>query len=77
MLDEFKPEVKATAHPTIPAPAPPAATGGDDAIPDFDNMTEEDFAKHLQEGMADLLGGMEGNVCLAMTGEEGMSANNL
>lgn len=63
MLEDFstvklgasKPAVASGSAQTIPTPKPeaPKATtqGADD-----DNFSEEDFAKQLQEGMADLLG---------------------
>jgi peroxin-19 len=55
MLDEFspsKPETKAPSHPSGPGrpQAEPAATEG---------ISDDDFAKQLQAGMADLLGELE------------------
>lgn len=67
MLDEFN---KAEAKPKA---AEPAAAAAPKVVPseenhgfgDMNELSEEDFAKHLQDGMAELLGGMDGNPQLA------------
>ena len=54
MLDEFVPSKPEPKAPTGPG-RPPASN-----IPDVDaGLSDEDFAKQLQAGMADLLGGLE------------------
>jgi len=63
MLDEFS-SVKVTSkEPEVPpGPSKPsAATDVDEASAD-DILSDEDFAKQLQAGMADLLGEIENNV---------------
>ncbi|TVY64235.1 Peroxisomal biogenesis factor [Lachnellula suecica] len=55
MLDEFTPS-KPVPAPTTAAAAPKAPTSAPD--PAEDGVSDEDFAKQLQAGMAELLGGM-------------------
>jgi peroxin-19 len=62
MLDEFsstKIDAKETA-PTSSGPGRPAAAPVLDPL--AAGVTDEDFAKQLQAGMADLLGGLETSV---------------
>lgn len=72
MLDDFsntnisqkKPESApqvATAPPPVPAAAAGAGTSAEDKALD-DILGDEDFAKQLQAGMADLLGELDKNV---------------
>lgn len=64
MLDEFSPtktESKAAAT-EAPKPEKPTAEAASDEMADLNSMSEEDFAKHLQADMANLLGGMNANV---------------
>lgn len=76
MLDDFsKPKVdqtKAAAPPVPSASAAPAAASSSAAAaagPPLDDKSledllgDEDFAKQLQAGMADLLGELDKNVC--------------
>ncbi len=62
MLDEFSKPAPPAASTTDPAPKTMEETHG---LGDMDALSEEDFAKHLQDGMAELLGGMDGNPQLA------------
>lgn len=66
MLDEFnKAEAKTTA-PETKAPAPKVAPSDENhGFGDMSELSEDDFARHLQDGMAELLGGMDGNPQLA------------
>jgi peroxin-19 len=63
MLDEFsttKIEIKEESA-TISVPGRPApATVADE--PDLEGLSDDDFAKQLQAGMADLLGGIDTSV---------------
>lgn len=62
MLDEFAAVDLQAKKPSGPAgPAPAGA--GDDATGEDDVLSEEEFAKQLQAGMADLLGDMDNSVC--------------
>ena len=69
MLDEFstvkldsqKPEPAGTAKPE-PAKAPAAASSSEKQPSLEDAFSEEEFAKQLQAGMADLLGEIEQSV---------------
>jgi len=64
MLDEFSPSKTESknAAPISSSPGrPPVATATDESS-DINDLSEEDFAKHLQAGMADLLGGIDTNV---------------
>ena len=68
MLDEFnKAESKPNAVEATPSTAAPKVvpSEGNHGFGDMNELSEEDFAKHLQEGMAELLGGMDGNPQLA------------
>ncbi|KAI1438362.1 Pex19 protein family-domain-containing protein [Xylaria sp. CBS 124048] len=73
MLDEFS-SVKLNSQTTVPKPAastsaaaPARATVEDEAssanapIPGLDDISEEEFEKQLQAGMAELMGGLEGS----------------
>ncbi|KAI1273469.1 Pex19 protein family-domain-containing protein [Xylaria sp. FL0933] len=74
MLDEFS-AVKLSSKTDVPktttaasaasASAGPATGDGaldtEDSIPDLDDFSEEDFQKQLQEGMAELMGDLEGS----------------
>ncbi|KAI1350920.1 Pex19 protein family-domain-containing protein [Xylaria sp. FL0043] len=74
MLDEFS-TVKLSSKTDLPtataaasaasASAGPATGDGaldtEDSIPDIDDFSEEDFQKQLQEGMAELMGDLEGS----------------
>lgn len=65
MLDEFnKAEAKAATHEVPAAPKVPSMEESN-GFGDMNELSEDDFAKHLQEGMAELLGGMDGNPQLA------------
>ena len=57
--DPAAPEPTSPAPALAPAPAPAAAHGQAEAD---DGFSEEEFAKQLQAGMADLLGELEGSV---------------
>ncbi|KAM7196547.1 Pex19 protein family domain containing protein [Naviculisporaceae sp. PSN 640] len=67
LLDEFSPlkvgdSGKAQAPGATTAPAAPATSTESAAKePSFEDLTDEDFAKQLQAGMADLLGEIEGS----------------
>ena len=62
MLDEFA-AVDLQAK-KASGPAGPAAAGaGGDATGEDDVLSEEEFAKQLQAGMADLLGDIDNSVC--------------
>ena len=68
MLDEFnKADSKPKAAETTPTAAAPTTVPSEEnhGFGDMNELSEEDFAKHLQEGMAELLGGMDGNPQLA------------
>ena len=68
MLEEFnKAEAKtAAAVPDATAPAPKAPSMEEShGFGDMSELSEDDFAKHLQEGMAELLGGMDSEPHLA------------
>ncbi|KAK3957020.1 Pex19 protein family-domain-containing protein [Pseudoneurospora amorphoporcata] len=58
MLDEFAAVDLQAKQPSGPA-GPAAAGAGDDATGEDDVLSEEEFAKQLQAGMADLLGGID------------------
>lgn len=64
MLDEFSPTKTDSKAATSEAPKPEKATAevASDEMADLNGMSEEDFAKHLQADMANLLGGMNSNV---------------
>jgi peroxin-19 len=61
MLDEFSAVKVDDKTPTVPSgqapPAPPAAAGDQEPA-----VSEDEFAKQLQAGMADLLGELESSV---------------
>lgn len=61
MLDEFSPSKTESKNAAPISSRPPAATATDE-FSDINDLSEEDFAKHLQVGMADLLGGIDTNV---------------
>lgn len=70
MLDEFstvKLDTKKPAEAETKSAAAPAAAAAEAAKADApvnpEEMTEEDFAKQLQDGMANLLGELEKSVC--------------
>ena len=68
MLDEFnKADSKPLAAEATPVAAAPKTVPSEEnhGFGDMNELSEEDFAKHLQEGMAELLGGMDGNPQLA------------
>ncbi|KFZ01372.1 hypothetical protein V501_10034 [Pseudogymnoascus sp. VKM F-4519 (FW-2642)] len=75
MLDEFSPTKTESKAATTEAPKPEKSTaeGASDEMADLNGMSEEDFAKHLQADMANLLGGMNSNPELAAQFEEMMS----
>lgn len=64
MLDEFSATKTESKPATTEAPKPEKPTGetASDEMADLNSMSEEDFAKHLQADMANLLGGMNSNV---------------
>lgn len=64
MLDEFSPTKTESKAATTEAPKLEKSTaeGASDEMADLNGMSEEDFAKHLQADMANLLGGMNSNV---------------
>jgi len=75
MLDEFsssKTESK-DAAPVASSPGRPRQATATDELSDLNELSEEDFAKHLQAGMADLLGGMDTNPELAAQFEDMMN----
>lgn len=63
MLDEFSaPKTETKEEAPAGSRAAKSETAKDDDLPPFpDDMNEEDFAKQLQAGMAELLGGLETN----------------
>ncbi|ELR04330.1 Peroxisome chaperone and import receptor [Pseudogymnoascus destructans] len=75
MLDEFSPTKTESKPATTEAPKPEKSTAGaaSDEMADLNGMSEEDFAKHLQADMANLLGGMNSNPELAAQFKEMMS----
>ena len=65
MLDDFAAVTVEPKKPDAPAgPAPPPAAGAGVSANDNDEpaLSEEDFAKELQAGMADLLGELDQSV---------------
>ncbi len=62
MLDEFS-AAKLDSKPaeTTSSPGPPVVTAGEGATPE-DVLSDDEFAKQLQAGMADLLGEIESSV---------------
>lgn len=65
MLDEFshtKTESKDAAPISSGSGQAAAIATATDDISDLNELSEEDFAKNLQAGMADLLGGIDTNV---------------
>ncbi|KFY05114.1 hypothetical protein O988_00245 [Pseudogymnoascus sp. VKM F-3808] len=75
MLDEFSPTKTESKPATAEAPKPekPTADTASDEMADLNGMSEEDFAKHLQADMANLLGGIDSNPELAAQFEEMMA----
>lgn len=73
MLDEFSPS-KAAPSTTTPSASAPKAPSLEEThgFGDFASLTDDDFAKHLQDGMAELLGGMDDNPAMAAEFEEMM-----
>lgn len=61
MLDEFAAVDLQAKKPSGPTTS--GAAGADDAKGEDDVLSEEEFAKQLQAGMADLLGDIENAVC--------------
>lgn len=61
MLDEFAAVDLQANKPS--GPARPDAAEADDAKGEDDVLSEEEFAKQLQAGMADLLGDIDNSVC--------------
>lgn len=64
MLDEFSPTKTESKPATAETPKPekPTADTASGEMADLNGMSEEDFAKHLQADMANLLGGIDSNV---------------
>lgn len=60
MLDEFSAVKIDHKKPETP-PRPPHPPGA--SVAEDDVLSEDDFAKQLQAGMADLLGELENSVC--------------
>jgi hypothetical protein len=60
MLDEFSATKIDAKEPVTSGPGKSEAAATDTDLPD--DLSEEDFAKQLQAGMADLLGGLDSNV---------------
>src|SRR4051812_44637370 len=56
MLDEFSPS-KPEPQPPVKAPSIPSGPGRPEST--FEGISDDDFAKQLQAGMADLLGELE------------------
>ncbi|KFZ19065.1 hypothetical protein V502_03850 [Pseudogymnoascus sp. VKM F-4520 (FW-2644)] len=74
MLDEFSPtKTESKAATEAPKPEKRTAEAASDEMADLNSMSEEDFAKHLQADMANLLGGMNANPEMAAQFEEMMS----
>jgi len=64
MLDEFSPSKPDTNEqaPTASGPGRPPATVGPKDTLGIEGIADDDFAKQLQAGMADLLGELQTNV---------------
>jgi len=65
MLDEFSAVKIDSKRPDVPpAPGRPAAVNTSSQEPKLEDiLSDDEFAKQLQAGMADLLGEMENSVC--------------
>ncbi len=65
MLDDFSAMKLASKEPEAAPSGPGRPSVAVEDEPGLeDELSEEDFAKHLQAGMADLLGGMDDEVSL-------------
>ncbi len=69
LLDEFSTHVQVDSKkPDVPPEGPPLPAFLAQGLTPEDDLTEEDFAKQLQAGMAGLLGEMEDSVRIHLVG---------